>query len=99
MKSLFTIALCLFCLQLHAQDWKTVRTNDTTYFAGSQLNPGYRLRVIWIDYTFINGSDTEFVFYKAIRDTSLQTCIDSVADTWLGRRFIRKPDGTEYYFN
>lgn len=76
-----------------------MRTNDTTYFAGGKVSTGYSLRVIWIDSLYINGSDSGFVFYKAIRDTSYTNCIDSVAATWLGRRFVRLQDGTEYYFN
>ena len=36
-----------------------------------------------------------------MRDTATQTgeCLDTLASSWLGPRFVRKQTGTEYYFN
>lgn len=62
------------------------------------------LRVMFIVDAAQSGADSLFRFYTSLRDTfqfrsGADTCIDTLASSWLGPAFIRKSDGTEYYFN
>ena len=58
------------------------------------------LRMMYIQNFTTAGTDTIFQFFSSFRDTSNESkCIDTASPSWLGRRFIRKLDGTEYYFN
>jgi len=88
------VVVCLLCTTVYSQGWKTVRLNDTGYFSGDANN----VNVIWI--ASASGSpDSQFHFYKSIRTSTYNGCIDSMADTWLGNRFFRNNSGDEYYFN
>jgi hypothetical protein len=113
MKRSFVVAWVLMflgCSSAIAQNWNTVRLNDTVYFAHEskdylnyQLIGMKRLKVIWVDSFNVVGNDTIFTFYQSIRDSSFSpgfsSCVDSLAATWLGKKYIHKQDGTEYYFN
>jgi len=79
------------------QNWSTVRLNDTVYFA-NDWNGKKRLKTIWIDSITTTGNDTTFFFYKSYRNLG-QPCLDTMAASWLGSKYIHKQDGTEYYFN
>jgi hypothetical protein len=81
-----------------AQNWNTVRLNDTVYFANDWMGKK-RLKTIWIESFTTSGSDTTFSFYKSYRDTNGQQCLDTMAASWLGKKYIHQQDGTEYYFN
>jgi len=109
---LLLIAFSFSCVK--AQNWKTVAVHDTTYFVGGLCTGGLYfpssdsnlLRVIWIDTAAALGSDSSFSFFKGIRLTTsgalqntLNDCIDTAASSWLGKSFVRRNDGTEYYFN
>ena len=76
-----------------SQNWKTVPMKDTVYFSSANKV----LKVIWIESVNQAGTDSVFNFYKSIRDTSYATsCIDSLADTWLGKSFVRNNNGDEF---
>ncbi len=101
-KCLVLLFLLLFVKIGYAQNWKTVPLNDTVYYTVSATGAdsvwnGY-LRCIWIDSVNTIGTDSVFHFHLASRDTG-QTCIDTTANTWLGKRFIRNDQGEEKYFN
>jgi hypothetical protein len=98
--------LSLFQLQGNAQNWKTVNTPDTTYFRAGLHRSDYFsnqysdiLKMTFTDSSSASGGDSTFYFYNAIRGTGIGQCLDTLAPTWLGSRFIHKPNGTEYYFN
>ncbi len=99
--------LLLLCITAYigstvqAQNWKTVPMADTVYFRGASVdNPGSgNLRVIWVSDIEETGSDSVFHFYPTIREPAPYHCLDTLAPSWLGSKFIRKPDGAEYYFN
>lgn len=92
---LFILSLPFFC---HAQNWKSVRLNDTTYFTIPTAE-NY-LRMIWVDSATTSGSDSIFHFYPSIRlGNTTSNCLDTLGPTWLGRRFIKKSNGDEIFFN
>ncbi len=93
------LALSMMSSQLCAQGWKTVRSDDSVYFIGGPAGGNERyLKIIWIDSSKANGTDTTFYFYKTLRDTSL-SCLDTLGATWLGKRMVRQQNGDELYFN
>lgn len=62
------------------------------------------IRMAQIKSIGVIGMDSVFRFYTSFRDTgqwmnSYSACADTLAPSWLGKEFIRKSDGTEYYFN
>jgi len=79
--------------------------------AGSRKSAGVvtmdtgMIRAISIRGVQVSGVDTIFLLQRAWRDTTAglgveeSNCIDSIAASWLGPYFIRRPDGTEYFFN
>ncbi len=98
--------LSLFQVQANAQNWKTVNTPDTTYFRGGLHRSDYFtnqysdiLKMTFTDSSSASGGDSTFYFYNAIRGTGIGQCLDTIAPTWLGSKFIHKANGTEYYFN
>lgn len=80
-----------------AQDWKSVRTNDTNYFK----EPNTSLIVgLYIDSARQAGSDSIFYFYPSYQymNSNLGSyCIDTLAPSWLGSYYIRKSNGDEIY--
>jgi hypothetical protein len=98
------IFLTFFC---SAQNWKSVSISDTAYYSGGKSFTEFgtdssNLKCIWIDSARTTGNDSIYYFYKTIRDTSnfsLTGCLDTLADSWLGGKFIRVSNGDEYYFN
>jgi hypothetical protein len=61
------------------------------------------LRVIFVESTFQNGPDSVFQFYTSFRDANdtirNTSCADTSGPSWLGPQLVRKPEGTELYFN
>lgn len=81
-----------------AQNWQSVRRNDTTYFTIPAAND--YLRIIWIDSATTLGTDSIFHFYPSIRlGNTTSNCLDTLGPTWLGKNFIKKPNGDELFFN
>lgn len=102
-KCLVLLFLLLFVKIGYAQNWKTVPLNDTVYYTVSATGAdsvwnGY-LRCIWIDSVNAIGTDSVFHFHLASQRVPGQLCIDTTANTWLGKRFIRNDQGEEKYFN
>src|SRR5689334_2937970 len=105
---LLTILLFAVCSASGAQNWQTVRTNDTNFYSVAKTVQTYdylmdsnRLRSMWVVSARLVAGDSLFYFFRGIRlDTPYNTrCQDTLAPSWLGTRMIRKPDGTEHYFN
>ena len=93
----------LFSYSSSAQNWKTVGI-DTNYFSAGKVilsssSWGSALRIVFIDSFTTIGTDTIFHFYKTLRDTGSNNCLDTAGATWLGSIFIRQNDGSELYFN
>ena len=61
MKPLYLTLLVLLPALSQAQDWQSVRMQDTTYYTIPTAND--YLRVIWIDSVTASGSDAVFHFY------------------------------------
>lgn len=108
MRRLYPAILLLFVpFMLSAQNWKTVSDKDTVYFRAGKHNgfpysfDSSYLRVLWVTSSTAIGSDSSFSFFPTMRDTTHQAgaCLDTMAGCWAGARFIRKPNGIEYYFN
>lgn len=102
---IFSVILILFSFTVTAQNWKTINSNDTTYFTidaptgPDSLWHGF-LRCVWVDSSNINGADSIFYFNRTIRDTSHYYCIDTMAPSFLGDHFVRSnATGVEYYTN
>ncbi len=92
-KLLFLTVLCapILCF---AQDWKSVRENDTTYYDAGDL------KVIWIDSSKSLAVDSVFYFYPSVRANPKDTCLNiKSGPTWLGKLFYRNSRGIETYFN
>src|ERR1700759_997502 len=107
MKYIYALIILVLCsFTLLAQNWKTVSNKDTVYFqAGKHEGFPYvydssYLRAIWVTSSYA-VPDSSFNFFITMRDTATQTgeCLDTLASSWLGPRFVRKQTGTEYYFN
>lgn len=106
---LLIILLGTVCTGTQAQDWQTVRVRDTNFYNAGRSLSDYAysvdsnlLRAMWIDSASVHGSDSIYHFFRGIRaDTSYinNTCMDTLGPSWLGSHMIRKPDGTELYFN
>jgi hypothetical protein len=123
MKRILLFLSCLsICIGVQAQNWKTVRLNDTVYFAagkhgstGGRYYPTFYykpnpsvpdsslLRIMFITGRTVTGADSTFSFFTTVRVDTItskqSSCVDTLAPSWLGQKFIRKADGTEYYFN
>jgi len=67
---IFSVILILFSFTVTAQNWKTINSNDTTYFTidaptgPDSLWHGF-LRCVWVDSSNINGADSIFANLKA----------------------------------
>lgn len=109
MKHIYTILLLFISFGLNAQDWKTVSDKDTVYFRAGKHGTGYAfgnssdsglLRAVWVASSQRLGNDSLFNFYKVVRSSgNFNECIDTAAPLWLGRGFLHKTTGMEYYFN
>lgn len=98
MRPLIFLVIFTLPLTLLGQDWKSVRLNDTTYYTIS-ASDNY-LRVIWIDSVKEQGGDTINYFYPSIRlGNTNSNCLDTLGPTWLGKSYIKKPNGDELFFN
>ncbi len=96
-KLLFIFMLCSPLIS-SAQNWKSVRMNDTTYYTIPAADD--YLRVIWIDSAKSIGADSIYYFYPSIRLGNTTTnCLDTLGPTWLGKNFIKKSNGDELFFN
>jgi hypothetical protein len=107
MKFALTILIAMTSgLISEAQDWQTASQTDTTYFSGGineyrggQWENGY-LRIIYADSTTVTGDISVLHFYKTLRDSSEQSCIDTLGASWLGHILERNnSNGFEHYFN
>lgn len=114
MNRLFLLLLLslLLCKETSAQNWRTVNQNDTVYFQVTDTGVSYSLgdtthsylRAVLIDSVRNYGQDSVCYFRNTFRlpaSAQWQTvyCVDTAAASWLGRKNLRKQDGTEYYFN
>ena len=81
------------------------RHASTPQSGGASSTDSGIIRGISIRGMQVSGADTVFLLQRGWRDTSgsggleWSNCIDSTAPSWLGPFFIRKSDGTEYFFN
>lgn len=103
---LLIIVLFPFSFGARGQNWKTVSNKDTIYFEAGVHKVGFPesldsnvLRAIWVDSSRQLNGDSVYYFYPAIRGVAIDSCLDTVAATWLGKRFIRAVNGTELFFN
>ena len=98
MKKILLIFLLFLSATASAQNWQSVRMNDTVYYTIPSAND--YLRVIWIDSATVSGTDSIFHFYPSIRlGNTTSNCLDTLGPTWLGKNFIKKTNGDEVYFN
>lgn len=85
------------------QNWKGISNSDTTFFTASTLPPDSEwnglLRCVWVESSMPSGSDSVFIFNKAVRDVITSPCFDTSGMTWLGPQMIRTMSGVEYYSN
>src|SRR5215217_9581068 len=101
------LTLFLFSIpNADAQRWKTVPIADTSYFAAGDHSAGLLfatdsnyLRTVFIREALASGNDTSYYFFHNLRTPNINACVDTAAPAWLGSHFIRKENGTEYYFN
>jgi len=104
-KSLLVIVLIIGARCASAQNWQTVRLKDTVFYSVRYPVSTYMLdsnlvRTMWVDSANAVGVDSLFYFFRGIRiSTPFTGCQDTAAASWLGSQMLRKPDGTEYYFN
>lgn len=102
--------VALTCTGVNGQNWQTVYPRDTTFYGGggrildyyAYLIDSNMLRTMWADSVrTAAGGDSVYYFFRGLRAVSLSSgsCVDTMAPSWLGPRMIRKPDGTEHYFN
>lgn len=109
MKNTLLCLLLFFNINSFAQNYKGVVLGDTTYYTGGKFEMPFPfeneklpnlLRTIWIEDAQLVGLDSVFTFYPSVRRDFLTiNCFDTVGPTWLGKGFLRKPDGTEIYKN
>ena len=91
-RALFALLLALPFV-CNAQNWQSVRMNDTVYFRSG-------LRVIWIDSSQQINNETAFYFYPSVRCDPYDSCLNLIdGPTWLGKEFYRNNSGREVYFN
>jgi hypothetical protein len=63
-RGLLVVLICLPIVSF-AQNWNTVRLNDTVYFA-NDWNGKKRLKTIWIESFTTTGNDTIFFFLQIL---------------------------------
>ena len=106
-KVLLALMLVISGLNVQAQNWQTVLTNDTNFYSGgwiisySPMPDSNLIRTMWVDSSRAIAGDSVFYFYRGLRadPPTYNSCIDTLVPSWLGPKVIRKPDGTELYFN
>jgi len=104
--TILTISLILITFFAKSQNWKSVPLNDTIYYttppnSSSNLTGNY-LRCVFLDSLNIIGNDEVYFFHPTIENgswSSSQICIDTSGPSWMGRQYVKKINGDEYYFN
>jgi hypothetical protein len=104
------LMLLVTCNTLVAQDWKTVNAGNPTYFrvkneftwlVNQDTTVDY-LRYIKIEGAASIGTDSIFYLppsYRFTPEPNPDKCIDTFGPSWLGKNFIRSPQGLETYSN
>jgi hypothetical protein len=102
MKRILLLLFMLAGLLAQGQDWQGICSPGTTFYKWIQNE--------WTDiflFSFrtdtvhpIGNSDTLFISYTTIRDSSIYyTCKDTTGGDALGRKVIRQHDGWYFFFN
>ncbi len=101
-KYLILILLNLFFILANSQNYKSVVSTDTTYYASKGYLWPYSntLRTVYITNSINIGADSVFYFYPTVRPiTNTVNCLDTLGPSWLGKYFVRNNSGEEQYTN
>lgn len=101
-KYLILILLNLFFLLANSQNYKSVVSTDTIYYASKSYFWPYSntLRTVYITNSVNIGADSVFYFYPTVRPiTNTINCLDTLGPSWLGKYFVRNNSGEEQYTN
>ncbi len=93
------LIILLFCTYTaHTQNYNCFQPSDKKYF----INGNGYVRGIRIDSTTTSGSDVIYYPYQTIRKSNYITgvpTLDSTGGSWLGKKIIKKADGTFLFDN
>jgi hypothetical protein len=99
MKKLLLLLTVIASIQVSAQNYQTVRSNQINYYGTPNLNYILATRTDSFD---LSGLDSVFYSYKTIRnnDTASTTdCQYLVGPNWYGEKVIIKNNGENLFFN
>jgi hypothetical protein len=99
MKKLLLLLTVIASIQVSAQNYQTVRSNQINYYGTPNLNYILATRTDSFD---LSGLDSIFYSYKTIRnnDTASTTdCQYLVGPNWYGEKVIIKNNGENLFFN
>jgi hypothetical protein len=93
MKGIFVI-FCVIVYSITAQNYQTVNSGRTQFYG----SPGIITNSIRIDSAFYNGDSVLYSFKNILNDKTGGTYnIDK--SSWIGKKIIKKKDGTNIFFN
>ena len=96
MKKYILLAFILSCHLVQAQDYENICTKGITFY----INNVNQYMAFRRDSSVANASmDTTFFSYRAIRDTSLNQCVDVTNGSVLGLKIVKTHTGWFYFFN
>ena len=98
MRQLANLFFCMIVTCTYGQDWQTIKSNQTHYFANNDTSYVLATRTDSTD--FISG-DSVFYSFRTLRagDPSISGCEYQIKPCWFGEKVIVEPDGSNIYFN
>ncbi len=101
-KYVILLLFSIIPIKAHCQNYKSVVSGDTTYYASKGYFWPYSntLRMIYISNSLDIGPDSMFYFYPTVRPTvNSLWCLDTLGPTWFGEYLLRNNLGEEKYQN
>lgn len=101
-KHLLLCLLTILAIEVHCQNYKSVVSVDTLYYASKSYMWPYSntLRTAFVVQSANIGNDSIHYFYPCVRAVSSPwACLDTLGPSWLGNSFVRNNLGEETYKN